>query len=98
MFHKCKSCDYQSPYKANMRRHENIKHGVTQPSNASQPQMLHFCAHCDYKSDDKRCVGRHQSRQHKTRKEEQPSDCELVEDSIEVFKIYKLLQRMKNKD
>lgn len=29
--------------------------------------------------------------------EEQPIDRDLVEDSIQVFKIYKLLQRMKNK-
>ena len=29
--------------------------------------------------------------------EEQPIDRDLMEDSIEVFKIYKLLQRMKNK-
>ena len=29
--------------------------------------------------------------------EEQPTDRDLMEDSIEVFKIYKLLQRMKNK-
>jgi len=29
--------------------------------------------------------------------EEQPTDYDLIEDSIEVFKIYKLLQRMKNK-
>ena len=29
--------------------------------------------------------------------EEQPSDGELMEDSIVVLKIYKLLQRMKNK-
>jgi hypothetical protein len=29
--------------------------------------------------------------------EEQPKERELMEDSIEVFKIYKLLQRMKNK-
>ena len=27
----------------------------------------------------------------------QPTDCDLMEDSIQVFKIYKLLQRMKNK-
>ena len=27
----------------------------------------------------------------------QPTDCDLIEDSIQVFKIYKLLQRMKNK-
>ena len=29
--------------------------------------------------------------------EEQSTDWDLMEDSIEVFKIYKLLQRMKNK-
>ena len=29
--------------------------------------------------------------------EEQPTDWDLMEDSIEVFKIYKLLQRTKNK-
>ena len=29
--------------------------------------------------------------------EEQFTDWDLMEDSIEVFKIYKLLQRMKNK-
>ena len=29
--------------------------------------------------------------------EEQPTNWDLMEDSIEVFKIYKLLQRMKNK-
>jgi hypothetical protein len=31
------------------------------------------------------------------RSEEQLADWELMEDSIEVLKIYKLLQRMKNK-
>ena len=29
--------------------------------------------------------------------EKQPTACDLMEDSIEVFKIYKFLQRMKNK-
>ena len=29
--------------------------------------------------------------------DKQPTDCDLMEDSIEVFKIYNLLQRMKNK-
>ena len=29
--------------------------------------------------------------------EEQPMDMDLMEDSIQVFRIYKLLQRMKNK-
>ena len=71
--------------------------------------MVHYCAHCDYKSDDKWYVKRHQSRKHKIQKEEvvehtlpisseeQPLDLELVEDSIQIYKIFKLSQRMKNK-
>ena len=71
--------------------------------------MMHYCAHCDYNSDDRWCVRRHQSRKHKTPNEEvvehplpiqigeQPMNLDLMEDSIQVFKIFKLLQRMKNK-
>ena len=71
--------------------------------------MIHYCAHCDYTSNHKSNVIRHQSRKHKMVKEEvvehplsmqsdeQYTDWELMEDSIEVLKIYKLLQRMKNK-
>jgi hypothetical protein len=32
MKHKCKYCDYESAYKPNVRRHENIKHGVQEPT------------------------------------------------------------------
>ena len=31
MIHKCKYCDYESVYRANVRRHENNKHGVQEP-------------------------------------------------------------------
>ena len=34
---------------------------------------------------------------HQQPMQSQPTDCDLMEDSIQVFKIYKLLQRMKNK-
>ena len=35
MFHKCKYCDYQSPYRPNLRRHEKNKHGF-QETNSNQ--------------------------------------------------------------
>ncbi len=70
-------------------------------------KMIHYCGQCDYNSPLIRNVKRHQSRKHAMVKEEvkecplppaeQPKDRELMEDSIQVFKIYKLLQRMKNK-
>ena len=31
MIHKCNDCEYQSPYKANYRRHIENKHGIKQP-------------------------------------------------------------------
>ena len=71
--------------------------------------MIHYCAHCDYNSPKRWNVRRHQNRKYRTlneevgdyplpmQSEEQPMDWDLMEDSIVVFKIYKLLQRMKNK-
>ena len=32
MIHKCKYCDYESPYRPNMKRHEKSKHGAQEPS------------------------------------------------------------------
>ena len=93
-------------------KHKTVKEEVedlAMQSVESSPtdRMMHYCTQCNYQSDDKWCVRRHQSRKHKMVKEEvkecplppaeQPKDRELMEDSIQVFKIYKLLQRMKNK-
>ena len=71
--------------------------------------MKYWCTHCNYNSERMYNLKVHQSRKHKMVKEEveefqepmqseeQFTDWDLMEDSIEVFKIYKLLQRMKNK-
>ena len=72
-------------------------------------KMIHYCGQCDYNSPLIRNVKRHQSRKHAMVKKEveecplpvenaeQPFDRDLMEDSQQIFKIYKLLQRMKNK-
>ena len=69
---------------------------------------LYSCNYCSYKSDRMYNLKVHQRNKHEMREdevekyplplrsEEQPSDGELMVDSIVVFKIYKLLQRMKN--
>ena len=67
--------------------------------------MIHYCAHCDYYSHYRANVIRHEKNKHGFQEpnsyqhasKEHPTDWDLMEDSIEVFKIYKLLQRMKNK-
>lgn len=88
-------------------KHTHTLHLTLSPT--EEKKMIHYCAHCDYNSNRRWCVLRHQSRKHEMVKEEvveyplpmhleeQPIDRDLVEDSIQVFKIYKLLQRMKNK-
>ena len=71
--------------------------------------MVHYCAHCNYKSQSRWNVKRHQNVTHKAPNveviehplpiqiDEQPMNLDLMEDSIQVFKIFKLLQRIKNK-
>ena len=87
----------------NLKVHQSRKHNVVKEEVEDGSKIIHFCTQCNYQSDDKWCVRRHQSRKHKMVKEEvkecplPPADRELMEDSIQVFKIYKLLQRMKNK-
>ena len=86
----------------NLKVHQSRKHNVVKEEVEDGSKIIHFCTQCKYQSDDKWCVRRHQSRKHKMVKEEvkecplQLADRELMEDSIQVFKIYKLLQRMKN--
>ena len=70
---------------------------------------MHFCAHCNYMSDLMYNLKLHQRNKHVNsnvenvedqlpmQSEKRPTDWDLMEDSIVVLKIYKLLQRMKNK-
>ena len=58
------------------------------------------CSYCPFTSSRKWNVQVHEKRKHQVHQQpmqSQPTDCDLMEDSIQVFKIYKLLQRMKNK-
>ena len=80
-----------------------------QDSNCSE--TLHYCAHCDYATKRKFNMKDHIERKYAREEEiiccnneKSHMECipkgekdDLFEDSIEVWKIYKLLQRMKNK-
>ena len=39
MLHKCKYCDYESAYRPNVKRHENNKHGVQEPTTNQHVQL-----------------------------------------------------------
>ena len=109
MMHYCAHCDYKSERMYNLKVHQRNKHNALKEEVEEGSKIIHFCTHCNYSSDDKWCVRRHQSQKHKMGKEEveecplllqsdkQPTDCDLMEESIQVFKIFKLLQRMKHK-
>ena len=45
MFHKCKYCDYQSPYRPNLRRHEKNKHGFQEPNSYQHASKAHPYEH-----------------------------------------------------
>ena len=110
MIHQCQYCNYQSPYKWVVRRHEKKHFHLPNRKVLVQKRkrMKYCCTHCNYNSERMYNLKVHQSRKHKMIKEEvvehplpmqskeQSTDWEPMEDSIEVFKIYKLLQRMKN--
>ena len=110
--HFCGHCNYKSDRMHNLKVHQRNKHKTLNEEveeGSPTEKMIHNCTHCDYKSNRKWSVLRHQSREHKMVKEEieeyplpeqneeQPTNRDLMEDSVQVFKIYKLLQRMKNK-
>ena len=70
----------------------------------SENVKINYCAHCDYNSPYMYNMKRHIVRKHAPILDQEDDgeditgkDPELLEDSIEVLKIYKLLQRMKNK-
>ena len=77
----------------------------------SKNVKINYCAHCDFKSHYLCSMKRHIGRKHSNILDQEDvgqdiaggrvntpfKDPELLEDSIEVLKIYKLLQRMKNK-
>ena len=69
-------------------------------------ETLFYCGHCEYKSNYQQNVKRHMERKHSHTQEEvsphtvaskETVQCNDLIEAVEVWKIYKLLQRMKNK-
>ena len=58
-------------------------------------EFAYWCPDCDYKTNERVNLDIHIELNHKSAPYE-PTNEELI-DAIEVWKIYKLLQRMKNK-
>ena len=63
---------------------------------------MYKCDHCDYKSIRMWCINRHTENKHGTNQPTQHTEpsgetvqCNNMIEAVEVWKIYKLLQRMK---
>jgi hypothetical protein len=92
-----------------MKQHENGKFEAESLSGSSFSAMYQ-CEHCKYESMYKYNMDRHLVAKHKQLKTEniqskenhdnqckEVEEAELIKESIEVYKIYLLLQRMKTK-
>ena len=85
MFHYCAHCNYRSQTKFNVRRHQSFKHKTPYDEVVEHPLPT---------QRDEEVVEPPMS----TQRDEQPMDLDLLEDSIQIFRIFKLLQRMKIND
>ena len=66
---------------------------------------MNYCAHCDYATKRQFDLKRHMERKHshtqedmnqQTETSKERVECNNLGEAVEVWKIYKLLQRMKN--
>ena len=93
MIHKCNDCDYKTPYKANYKRHVKKKHNIYKaPTNTHlQPEVVHSSTEIP-----QHVTGYREPMKGSwiTTQQFDPSSIP----AIEVWKIYKLLQRMKTKE
>ena len=81
----CAHCNYNSPYSSNMKRNIGIKHAPILDQEDVGEDIVAASVRTPFTEQDEIHV------------KDEVKDSELLEDSIEVLKIYKLLQRMKNK-
>ena len=81
----CAHCDYNSPYLSNMKRHIGRKHSLILDQDDVGEDIAGTSVCTPFTEQDEMHV------------KDEVKNPELLEDSIEVLKIYKLLQRIKNK-
>jgi len=81
----CAHCDFKSKRKYNVKRHIGRKHAPILDQEDVGEDIAGSRVNTPFTEQDEVDV------------KDEDKDPELLEDSIEVLKIYKLLQRMKNK-
>ena len=85
-------CNYKTDYIHKLEEHEEKSHAAVTIQGEDYVEPMFYCAHCDYKTNDHFQLSAHMEISHTLVENEQD-----IADAIKVWKIYKLLQRMKNK-
>ena len=90
----CSHCNYKTDYIHKLEEHEERSHAADTIQEDDYVEPMFHCAHCDYKTNDHFQLTAHMEISHTHTLVENEQE---IADAIEVWKIYKLLQRMKNK-
>ena len=77
-----------------LEEHEERSHAADIIEEENYVEPMFHCAHCDYKTNDHLQLTAHMEISHTLADNTNEQE---IADAIEVWKIYKLLQRMKNK-
>ena len=94
----CSHCNYKTDYIHKLEEHQERSHAGDTIQEDDYVEAMFYCAHCDYKTNDRFQLSAHMEISHTL--DEPLAESKIEEemvDAIEVWKIYKLLQRMKNK-
>ena len=88
----CSHC--KTDYIHKLEEHEERSHAADTIQEDDYVEPMFYCAHCDYKTNDHFQLSAHMEISHTLADNTNEQE---IADAIEVWKIYKLLQRMKNK-
>ena len=94
----CSHCNYKADCLHKLEEHEERSHAAHTMQEDDYVEAMFHCAHCDYKTNDRFQLSAHMEISHT--QDEVLAESKIEEemaDAIEVWKIYKLLRRMKNK-
>ena len=94
----CSHCNYKTDYIHKLEEHQERSHAGNTMQEDDYVEAMFHCAHCDYKSNDRFQLSAHMEISHT--QDEPLAESKIEEeiaDAIDFWKIYKLLQRMKNK-
>ena len=94
----CAHCNYKTDYIHKLEEHEERSHVADTMQEDDYVEAIFHCTHCDYKTNDRYQLSKHMEISH-TQDEPlvESKNEDEIDDAIKVWKIYKLLQRMKNR-